>query len=72
MGLRKVRGADGAAVQITIEDLSPVKKKIGVALPAEEVRAEIDQAYRGLQQRARIKGFRPGRVPRWCDSVIVA
>lgn len=51
-------------MQITVEDLSPVKKKIGVALPAEEVRAEIDQAYRGLQQRARIKGFRPGRVPR--------
>jgi trigger factor len=51
-------------VQITVEDLSPIKKKIGVALPPEEVRAEIDQAYRGLQQRARIKGFRPGRVPR--------
>ncbi len=51
-------------MQITIEDLSPIKKKIGVALPAEEVRAEIDQAYRGLQQRARIKGFRPGHVPR--------
>lgn len=51
-------------MQITVEDLSPVKKKIGVALPAEEVRAEIDEAYRGLQQRARIKGFRPGRVPR--------
>ncbi len=52
------------AVQITVEDLSPIKKKIGVALPPEEVRAEIEQAYRGLQQRARIKGFRPGRVPR--------
>ena len=52
------------AVQITVEDLSPIKKKIGVELPPEEVRAEIEQAYRGLQQRARIKGFRPGRVPR--------
>ncbi len=51
-------------MQVTIEDLSPVKKKIGVALPDEDVRAEIDEAYRGLQQRARIKGFRPGRVPR--------
>ena len=51
-------------MQITVEDLSPIKKKIGVALPPEEVRAEIEQAYRGLQQRARIKGFRPGRVPR--------
>lgn len=51
-------------MQITVEDLSPIKKKIGVALPPEEVRAEMDQAYRGLQQRARIKGFRPGHVPR--------
>lgn len=51
-------------MQVTVEDLSPIKKKIGVALPPEEVRAQIDQAYRGLQQRARIKGFRPGRVPR--------
>jgi trigger factor len=51
-------------VQITVEDLSPVKKKIGVALPPEEVLAEIEQAYRGLQRRARIKGFRPGHVPR--------
>lgn len=51
-------------MQVTIEDLSPVKKKIGIALPDEDVRAEIEEAYRGLQQRARIKGFRPGRVPR--------
>ena len=50
-------------MQVTIEDLSPVKKKIGIALPDEDVRAEIEEAYRGLQQRARIK-TRPGRVPR--------
>ncbi len=51
-------------MQTTVEDLSPVKKKIGVALPPEEFRAELDHAYRGLQLRARIKGFRPGKVPR--------
>jgi trigger factor len=51
-------------VQVTVEDLSPVRKRIDVALPPEEVRAQIDQAYRGLQQSARIKGFRPGHVPR--------
>jgi trigger factor len=51
-------------VQITVEDLSPIRKKIDVALPPEEVQAEIEHAYRGLQQRARIKGFRPGKVPR--------
>jgi len=51
-------------VEVTVEDLSPIKKKIGVALPPEEVQAKIEAAYRGLSQRARIKGFRPGKVPR--------
>jgi len=51
-------------VEITVEDLSPIKKKLGIALPPEEVQAKIDAAYRGLSQRARIKGFRPGKVPR--------
>jgi trigger factor len=51
-------------VEITVEDLSPIKKRIGVALPPEEVGAEIDRAYRGLQRHARIKGFRQGKVPR--------
>ncbi len=51
-------------MQVTVEDLSPIKKKLGIALPPEEVQAKIDAAYRGLSQRARIKGFRPGKVPR--------
>jgi trigger factor len=51
-------------VEVTVEDLSPIKKKLGIALPPEEVQAKIDAAYRGLSQRARIKGFRPGKVPR--------
>jgi trigger factor len=51
-------------MEVTVETVSAVKRKIGVALPPDEVRAEIDQAYRGLQQHARIKGFRPGKVPR--------
>ena len=51
-------------VDVTVEDLSPIKKKIGVALPPEEVHAELEEAFRGLQRRASIKGFRPGKVPR--------
>lgn len=51
-------------MEVTVEDLSPIKKKLDIALPREEVQAKIDAAYRGLSQRARIKGFRPGKVPR--------
>ncbi|MCC6850120.1 MAG: trigger factor [Deltaproteobacteria bacterium] len=51
-------------MQVTVEDLSPIKKKLGIAVPPEEVQAKIDAAYRGLSRSARIKGFRPGKVPR--------
>jgi trigger factor len=59
-------------VEVTVEDLSPIKKKLGIALPPEEVQAKIDAAYRGLSQRARIKGFRPGKVPRHVSSATTA
>ena len=67
-------GQDGLrkedVVDVTVEDLSPIKKKLGIAVPAAEVQAKIDAAYRGLSQRARIKGFRPGKVPRDRKSVV--
>lgn len=66
--VRDLSGQDGlfkeGVVDVTVEDLSPIKKKLGIAVPAAEVQAKIDAAYRGLSQRARIKGFRPGKVPR--------
>ncbi|MBI1909154.1 MAG: trigger factor [Deltaproteobacteria bacterium] len=46
-----------------IEDLSPIKKKMEVSLPTEEVTSALNQAYQKIQQKAHIKGFRPGKVP---------
>ncbi len=51
-------------MQVNVEDLSRVKKRIEVELPPEQVRAELDRAYERIQRRVKIKGFRPGRVPR--------
>ncbi len=51
-------------MQVTVEDVSDVKKKIHVEIPREEVAKELDNAYRELKKNAKIKGYRPGKVPR--------
>jgi trigger factor len=52
------------AVKAEIEDLSAIKRKLKIAVPAAEVTLEVDRAYRELGRRAKVKGFRPGKVPR--------
>jgi len=51
-------------MKVTVEDVGPVKKKIHVEIPEGEVEKEIDHFYADLKKKARIKGFRPGKVPR--------
>ncbi len=51
-------------MKTTIDDLSPVKKKIMIEIEAEDVEKKVDKAYRDYGKSARIKGFRPGKIPR--------
>jgi trigger factor len=51
-------------MQVTVEDISSVKKTLYVEIPREEVVREIDKAYEEIKKSAKIKGFRPGKVPR--------
>lgn len=51
-------------MQVTVEDISSVKKTLHVEIPREEVVREIDRAYNEIKKSAKIKGFRPGKVPR--------
>jgi trigger factor len=55
---------DENAVKAEIEDLSPITRKLKIVVPAAEVTLEVDRAYRELGRRAKVKGFRPGKVPR--------
>lgn len=50
-------------MEANIKDLSSVQKQIKVSLPANTVKAKIDQAFHVWQKRAAIKGFRPGKAP---------
>src|SRR6266446_6343043 len=51
-------------MKVRIESISPVKKKLLISVPEDEVLEEFDEAYRDLNKHARIPGFRPGKIPR--------
>ncbi|UFS70882.1 trigger factor [Geomonas sp. RF6] len=50
-------------MQIKVETLSSIKKKINFEIPAERVSDEITKAYTEIRKHAAIKGFRKGKVP---------
>jgi trigger factor len=53
-----------SAVKAEVENLSEVKRKLMIEVPANAVTEEVDRAYRDLGKQAKVKGFRPGKVPR--------
>jgi trigger factor len=50
-------------MQVHVEDINSVQKKITIEIPAERVDEEIDKAYSAIQKKAKIQGFRPGKAP---------
>ncbi|MGB7912256.1 MAG: trigger factor [Desulfobaccales bacterium] len=53
-----------SAVKVEMENLSEVKRRLSIEVPLTEVAEEVDRAYRDLGKRVKVKGFRPGKVPR--------
>lgn len=51
-------------MQVTVENVSSVKKILNIEIPEEKVARELDNAYKNLKKKAKIKGFRPGKAPR--------
>jgi trigger factor len=53
-----------SSVAIKMEELSAVKKKLSFDIPWSEVKEELDSVYRDIGKKAKLKGFRPGKIPR--------
>ncbi len=51
-------------MQVRIEDVSAVEKKLIVEIPWETVSSKLGDAYRELGKGVQLKGFRKGKVPR--------
>jgi trigger factor len=51
-------------MKVSVEELSSVQRKVTVEVPAKEVDKTMDTLFKRLSRQAKIKGFRPGKVPR--------
>ncbi len=49
---------------VKVEDVSPVKKKILFDISWLEVKNELDAVYKDVGKKAKVKGFRQGKIPR--------
>lgn len=50
-------------IRVQVEDITPVKKKLDISVPAEAVSREFKAAYQNIRSTASIAGFRKGAAP---------
>jgi trigger factor len=50
-------------MQVTVESTGTLERKLRVELPAERIDKEVDTRLKSVGRTAKIKGFRPGKVP---------
>lgn len=50
-------------MKVQVEEISPVKKSLKIEIPQDVVTNEFTLAYNDLKKRAKLPGFRPGKVP---------
>lgn len=51
-------------MKVAVETVDSVRRRVAVEVPAEMVRGEIERTFDSLRRNAKVRGFRPGRVPR--------
>jgi trigger factor len=52
------------SMDVNVEEISALTRKVTVTLPADSVQAKLNQAYDKLKKETKMKGFRRGKVPR--------
>jgi len=50
-------------MNITIEELSTLKRKLTITLPAADIEGQVTAKLRDILRTAKLPGFRPGKVP---------
>jgi trigger factor len=50
-------------VQSAVETLSPTRVRLTVEVPFDELKPELDGAYKKIGAQVKVQGFRPGKVP---------
>ena len=50
-------------MQVSVEETSELGRKVTITIPTDKVEKEVSQRLNALKGRAKIDGFRPGKVP---------
>ncbi len=50
-------------MKVSVEQISEITSRVNVELPEEAVSRQLKKAYNRLNRSAKVKGFRPGKVP---------
>ena len=50
-------------MQVSVENLGTISRRVTVAVPAEQVEKEVAERLKRLAKSARLPGFRPGKAP---------
>ena len=50
-------------MKASLENVSPLERKLNIEVPADEVQAAFEQAFKGIQRHVAVKGFRKGKAP---------
>jgi trigger factor len=51
-------------IPVKVEDISPIKKKLSFDISWSDVKKELDSVYKDVGKKAKVKGFRQGKIPR--------
>ncbi|RZV55950.1 MAG: trigger factor, partial [Pseudomonadales bacterium] len=51
-------------MQVSVETLSSLERKLTLAIPADEIDSEVQKRVIDTAKKVRLDGFRPGKVPR--------
>jgi len=50
-------------MNVSVENLSNLERRVSVSLPITEIETEVDQRLKKLARTVKLHGFRPGKVP---------
>ena len=50
-------------MNVTVESTGALERRMRVEVPIERIESEVDSRLKSVGKTAKIKGFRPGKIP---------